>query len=73
MERGLNCANGISKTKRILDQFIEKLRRSNQSNGHGQRNNEETILKKLDQKRYRSFKVLKVIGQGAFWLKLPEG
>jgi len=30
-------------------------------------------LKKLDQKRYRSFKILKVIGQGAFQLKLPEG
>jgi len=29
-------------------------------------------LKKLDQKRYRSFKILKAIGQGAFQLKLPE-
>jgi len=29
--------------------------------------------KKLDQKRYRLFKVLKVISQGAFQLKLPEG
>ena len=29
--------------------------------------------KKLDQKRYGPFKVLKVIGQGAFQLKLPEG
>jgi len=29
--------------------------------------------KKLDQKRYRSFKILKVIGQGAFQLKLLEG
>ena len=48
MKRELNCANRISKTKRILDQFIEKLKKSNQSNGYGQRNNEETILKKLD-------------------------
>jgi len=30
-------------------------------------------LKKLDQKRYRPFKILKAIGQGAFQLKLPEG
>jgi len=30
-------------------------------------------LKKLNQKRYGSFKVLKVIGQGAFQFKLPEG
>ena len=29
--------------------------------------------KKLDQKKYRPFKVLKAIGQGAFQLKLPEG
>jgi len=28
--------------------------------------------KKLDQKRYRPFKILKVISQGAFQLKLPE-
>jgi len=30
-------------------------------------------LKKLDQKRYRSFKVLKAICQGMFQLKLLEG
>jgi len=30
-------------------------------------------LKKLDQKRYKPFKVLKVIGQGMFQLKLLEG
>jgi len=30
-------------------------------------------LKKLDQKQYGPFKILKVIGQGAFQLKLPEG
>jgi len=24
VERGLNCANGISQTRRILDQFTEK-------------------------------------------------
>ena len=30
-------------------------------------------LKKLDQKRYGPFKVLKMIGQGAFQLKLLEG
>ena len=30
------------------------------------------LLKKLDQKRYRPFKVLKVIGQGVFQLKLPK-
>ena len=29
--------------------------------------------KKLDQKRYRPFKILKMIGQGVFQLKLPEG
>jgi len=29
--------------------------------------------KKLDQKRYGPFKILKTIGQGAFQLKLPEG
>jgi len=29
--------------------------------------------KKLDQKRYGSFKILKTIGQGAFQLELPEG
>ena len=29
--------------------------------------------KKLDQKRYRPFKILKDIGQGVFWLELPEG
>jgi len=33
MERELNCANGISKAGRILDQFTKKLKRSNQSNG----------------------------------------
>jgi len=43
MERGLNCVDGISKTRRILDQFTEKLERNNQSNGHGQRNDEEVI------------------------------
>ena len=31
------------------------------------------LSKKLDQKRYRPFKILKMIGQGAFQLKLPEG
>ena len=30
-------------------------------------------LKKLDQKRYESFKILKVISQGVFQLELPEG
>ena len=30
-------------------------------------------LKKLDQKRYRSFRILKDIGLGAFQLELPEG
>jgi len=30
-------------------------------------------LKKLDQKKYRPFKILKAIGQEAFQLKLPEG
>jgi len=30
-------------------------------------------LKKLDQKRYRPFRIIKKIGQGAFQLKLPEG
>ena len=29
-------------------------------------------LKKLDQKRYRSFEITKNIRQGAFQLKLPE-
>jgi len=29
--------------------------------------------KKLDQKRYRSFRILKVIGQGVFQLELPKG
>jgi len=29
--------------------------------------------KKLDQKRYGLFKILKTIGQGAFQLKIPEG
>ena len=29
--------------------------------------------KKLDQKRYEPFKILKMIGQGAFQLKLPKG
>ena len=29
--------------------------------------------KKLDQKRYRPFKILKAIGQRVFQLKLPEG
>ena len=29
--------------------------------------------KKLDQKRYGPFKILKMIGQGAFQLKLPKG
>jgi len=31
------------------------------------------LSKKLDQKRYRSFKILKAIGQGVFQLKLLEG
>jgi len=31
------------------------------------------LLKKLDQKRYGPFKILKVIGQEAFQLKLLEG
>ena len=31
------------------------------------------LSKKLDQKRYKPFKILKAIGQGAFQLKLPEG
>jgi len=43
MEGRLNCANGISKAGRILDQFTKELGRSNQSNGHGKRNNEEVI------------------------------
>jgi len=30
------------------------------------------LSKKLNQKRYRSFKILKTIDQGAFQLKLPE-
>ena len=30
------------------------------------------LSKKLDQKRYKPFKILKAIGQGAFQLKLPE-
>ena len=29
--------------------------------------------KKLDNKRYRSFRILKDIGSGAFQLELPEG
>ena len=31
------------------------------------------LSKKLDQKRYRPFKILKAIGQRVFQLKLPEG
>ena len=31
------------------------------------------LSKKLDQKRYGPFKILKAIGQGAFQLKLPVG
>jgi len=31
------------------------------------------LLKKLDQKRYRPFRIIKEIGQGAFQLKLLEG
>ena len=31
------------------------------------------LSKKLDQKRYGSFRILKDIGQGAFQLDLPEG
>ena len=31
------------------------------------------LSKKLDQKQYRLFKILKAIGQEAFQLKLPEG
>ena len=31
------------------------------------------LLKKLDQKKYRPFKILKTIGQEVFQLKLPEG
>ena len=30
-------------------------------------------LKKLDQKKYRPFKILKIIGQGVFQLELSEG
>ena len=43
MERGLNCVNGISKARRILDWFTEELGKSNQSNGHDKRNNEKAI------------------------------
>ena len=43
MERRLNCANRISKARRVLDQFIKELGRSNQSNKHSKRNNEEAI------------------------------
>jgi len=43
MERGLNCVNGISKARRILDWFTEELGRSNQSNGHGKINDEKAI------------------------------
>jgi len=31
------------------------------------------LLKKLDQKRYRSFRISKDIGLGAFQLELPKG
>ena len=31
------------------------------------------FLKKLDQKRYRPFRIIKEIGQEVFQLKLPEG
>ena len=31
------------------------------------------LLKKLDQKRYRPFRISKDIGLGAFQLELPEG
>jgi len=30
-------------------------------------------FKKLDQKRYRPFRIMKDISQGVFQLKLPEG
>jgi len=43
MEERLNCANGISKARRILNQFTKELRRSNQSNRYGKRNNEKAI------------------------------
>jgi len=43
MERGLNYANRISKARKILDWFTEKLRRNNQSNRHSQRNDEKAI------------------------------
>jgi len=43
MERRLNCTNRISKAGRILDQFTKELGRSNQSNGHGKKNNKKTI------------------------------
>jgi len=43
MKRGLNCANGISKARRILDQFTKELEKSNQSNGHSKRNDEKAI------------------------------
>ena len=43
MERRLNYANRISKAGRILDQSTKELGRSNQSNGHGKRNDEKVI------------------------------
>jgi len=101
IERKLNCANRISKARRILDQFTKELERSNQSNEHDKktmkrqfdkkRQNLQRLkegdnvwleaknihlngpLKKLDQKQYGSFKILKEISQEVFQLKLPKG
>jgi len=72
MKRKLNSTN-----RRFSHWITKKLGESNKINRSSKESNKNIhsnkLLKKLDQKRYGLFRILKDIGQGTFQLELLEG
>jgi len=74
------ATKAMDKAKKIMKRQFDKKRQNPQGLKEGdnvwleaKNIHSNRPSKKLDQKRYRPFKVLKMIGQGAFQLKLLEG
>jgi len=72
--------NAIKETQKNIKQQFDKKRKNPQGlkvDDHVWLENKNIQsnqpLKKLDNERYRSFRITKDIGLGAFQLKLPEG
>jgi len=77
MEGKPDYTNRITKARRFSYWITKKLGRSNEIDGNHKRSYENIYSnrpsKKLDQKKYKPFRVSKDISKEVFQLELPEG